>query len=161
MAKIEFKGLDEYIDKLNRLEALSRDKVIGAAVYDGAEIAADIIREEIEKLPTDESWGTPEYPKMGPSQEEKEGLLESFGIAPVRNDNGFINVKLGFDGYHGKPTRKYPKGKPNQMIARSVENGTSFMISHAFVKAGVNKAKKAAKAAIKARVEQEINEIMK
>lgn len=161
MAKITFKGLEEYTAKLNRLDALSRDKVIGAAVYEGAEIAADIIREEISALPTDESWGSSEWPKMGPSQEEKDGLLKSFGIAPIRNDNGFINVKLGFDGYQGNPTRRYPRGKPNQMIARSVASGTTFMFGHPFMKRGISKAKKAATAAMEHRINEEINKIMK
>lgn len=161
MAKIEFKGLKEYRLKLQQLSALAGERVIGAAVYDGAEIAADIIRQEIQSLPTDEHWGTPEHQKAGPSKEEKDGLLESFGITPIRNDNGFINVKLGFDGYQGKPTRKYPRGKPNQMVARSVESGTSFMRQTAFMKSAVRKARGQAKAAMKKRVEQEIESIMK
>lgn len=65
MAKIEFKGLEEYIAKLNRLEALSRDKVIGAAVYDGAQIVADAVRASIQALPTDE----------GHYQEQKKSVL--------------------------------------------------------------------------------------
>lgn len=161
MAKIEFKGLEEYRLKLQHLSALAEERVIGAAVYDGAEIAADMIRQEIQSLPTDEHWGTPEYPKAGPSQEEKDGLLESFGITPIRNDSGFINVKLGFDGYQGKPTRKYPRGKPNQMIARSVESGTSFMRQTPFMKSAVRKARKRAEAAMARRAEEEIDKIMK
>lgn len=161
MAKIEFKGMEAYQLKLSQLSALDEERVIGSAVYDGAEIAADIIREEISALPTDESWGSPKWPKMGPSQEEKDGLLESFGITPIRSDNGFINVKLGFDGYQGKPTRRYPRGKPNQMIARSVASGTTFMFGHPFMKRGIRKAKKAAEAAMEHRVNEEINKIMK
>lgn len=161
MAKITFKGLKEYQLKLSELAALSEERVLGKAVYDGAEIAADIVRQEIQGLPTDERWGTPEYPKAGPSQKEKDGLLESFGITPIRNDNGFVNVKLGFDGYQGKPTRKYPRGKPNQMIARSIESGTSFMRQTPFVKTAVRRARKPAVEAMKKRVEQEIDQIMK
>lgn len=161
MAKIEFKGLEEYRIKLQQLSALAGERVIGAAVYDGAEIAADIVRQEIQSLPTDEHWGTREYPKAGPSQEEKDGLLESFGITPIRNDDGFVNVKLGFDGYQGKPTRKYPRGKPNQMIARSVNSGTSFMKQTAFMKNAVRKARKRAETAMAQRVGEEIDKIMK
>lgn len=161
MAKIEFKGLEEYQLKLSQLSVLAGERVIGPAVYDGAEIAADIIRQEIQSLPTDKRWGTQDYPKSGISQEEKEGLLESFGITPMRNDSGFINVKLGFDGYQGDPTPKYPRGKPNQMIARSAESGTSFMKPTPFMKRGVSKARKAAKGAMAKRVGEEIEKIMK
>lgn len=161
MARITFKGLEEYRLKLKDLEVLAEERVLGRAVYSGAEAAADIIRAEISALPTDDHWGTPNYPKVGPSQEEKDGLLDSFGISPARNDNGFVNVKLGFDGYQGKPTRKYPRGKPNQMIARSVESGTSFMTANPFMKNGIRKARKKAKAAIERRLNEEIDKIMK
>lgn len=161
MAKIEFKGLEEYRLKLQQLSALSEERVLGPAVYDGAEVAADMVRQELQSVPTDERWGTPDYPKAGPSREEKDGLLDSFGITPIRNDNGFVNVKLGFDGYQGKPTRKYPRGKPNQMLARSVENGTSFMRPTAFMKSAIRKARKRAKAAMAKRAAEEIEKIMK
>lgn len=160
MAKISFKGLPEYQAKLDRLAALSRDKIIGAAVYDGAAIVADTVRAELDAVPTDERWGTPGYPKAGPSQEEKEGLKESLGVTPMRDDNGFVNVKIGFDGYQGQPTRKYPRGKPNQMIARSVNSGTSFMAAAPFMKNAIRKSRKPAEAAMKQRVEQEIQDIM-
>lgn len=160
MAKIEFKGLAEYQAKLNRLSALSRDKIIGAAIYDGAAIVADTVRAELDAVPTDERWGTPSSPKSGPSQEEKNGLKDSLGVTPMRDDNGFVNVKIGFDGYQGKPTRKYPRGKPNQMIARSVNSGTSFMTAAPFMKNAIRKSRKLAEAAMKKRVEQEIQDIM-
>lgn len=160
MARISFKGLEEYSAKLNRLSALSRDKIIGAAVYDGAAVVADAVRAELDSVPTDEHWGTPAYPKAGPSAEEKQGLKDSLGVTPMRDDNGFVNVKIGFDGYQGKPTRKYPQGKPNQMIARSVNSGTSFMAQHPFMKEAVRKSRKKAKDAMKQRVEKEIQDIM-
>lgn len=161
MAKIEFKGLEEYRLKLAQLSALSEEQVIGKAVFDGAKIAADVIRQEIRGIPTSEAWGTAKTPKAGPSEEEKQGLLDSFGITPIRNDSGFVNVKLGFDGYQGKPTVKYPRGKPNQMIARAVESGTSFMNQTPFMKSALRKVRKAAQAAMKKRVEEEVDKIMK
>lgn len=160
MAKIELKGLEEYSAKLNRLSALSRDKIIGAAVYDGAKIVTDAIRAGLDAVPTDESWGTASNPKAGPSPEEKEGLAQSLGIAPLRDNSGFINVKIGFDGYQGKATTGYPKGKPNPMIARAVQRGTSFMRPNPFVKTAVNRSRKAAEAAMKKKAEEEISNIM-
>lgn len=160
MAKIEFKGLEEYIAKLNRLEALSRDKVIGAAVYDGAQIVADAVRASIQALPTDEGHYQ-EQKKIGPSQAVKDVLLQGMGVAPLQNDNGFENVKVGFDGYDDQPTVKYPKGHPIPMLARSVQSGTSFMYPNPFVKTAVRKSRKAAEAAMAKRVNEEINKIMK
>lgn len=160
MANIEFKGLEEYRRKLQHLSALSEERVIGRAVYDGAEVAANMIRQEIKSLPTEERWRTKAYPKSGISKEEKDGLIASFGITPMLNDSGFVNVKLGFDGYQGEPTRKYPRGKPNQMIARSVERGTSFLLPNPFMKRAIAKVRKQSKEAMKKRVEQEIEQIM-
>lgn len=159
MANISFKGLAEYSAKLNRLSALSRDKVIGAAVYDGAAVVADAVREEIQALPVDDSHD--KKTKLdGPSSETKQALLDHMGVTPMRDDNGFFNVKVGFDGYAGKPTLKYPLGKPVPMLARAVQRGTSFMEGHAFVKSAVRKSRKKSEAAMKQRVEKEIEDIM-
>ena len=53
-------------------------------------------------------------------------------------------TKLGFDGYGSIPTRKYPKGVPNQMLMRSIESGTSFRKKNAVVRKSVNGARKKA-----------------
>mgnify|MGYP001065632422 CR=1 FL=1 len=157
MAKIQFKGLEEYTAKLNRLEALSRDKVIGAAVYDGAAIVADAIKAELQALPTDEGH---DRKKVGPERAVKDALIQHMGVAPLQNDNGFVNVKVGFDGYNGRPTPRYPRGKPVPMLARAVRSGTSFMEGHDFVKTAVRKSRKTAEAAMAKRVEREIEKIM-
>lgn len=159
MAKIEFKGLEAYSAKLDRLSALSQDKIIGAAVYDGAAVVADAVKAEIQALPVDDSHKKKARAE-GPSSEAKQALLENMGISPMRDDSGFINVKLGFDGYAGAPTPSYPRGKPVPMLARAVQSGTSFMVGHAFVKNGVRKSRKAAVAAMGKRVAQEIEQTM-
>lgn len=158
MAKIEFKGLAEYTAKLNRLFALSRDKIIGAAIYDGAAVVADAVRAELDALPTDNRH---KNKRIGPTEEEKESLKESLGVTPLQDDKGFLNVKVGFDGYHGKPTPTYPRGRPNQMIARAVQRGTSFMYPNPFVKKAVAKCRRPAQAAIEKRVNEKIEKIMK
>lgn len=162
MAKIEFKGIDAYTARLSELSALAKDKVIGTAIYDGAEVVTDAVRQALEALPTEESWGTEARRRTGLTQEEKAGLLSGLGVASLQTDaKGFTNVKIGFDGYSGKPTHKYPRGKPNVMLARAVISGTSFLEGHNFVKEGVRRSRKAAEAAMAKRVEQEIEKIMK
>lgn len=159
MAKIQFKGLEEYSAKLNRLSALSRNKVIGAAVYDGASIVADAVKAEIQALPVDDSHDK-KSKINGPSSDVKKALLEHMGVAPIQDDNGFLNVKVGFDGYTGTATPRYPRGKPVPMLARAVQSGTSFMEGHAFVKTAVRKSRKKAEETMKKRVEEEIEQIM-
>ena len=97
MAKIQFKGLAEYELQLSRL-GRDTERIAGAAIYAGAEIVADAIKQNIQGLPS----------KTGTT---RQGLLEGFGIAPLQDDSGYLNVKIGFDGYNAK-------GVPNALMAR-------------------------------------------
>lgn len=162
MARISFGGAKEYMAKLSRLSALEKDRVIGPAIYAGAAVVADAVHAEIRSIPTDEHWGTPEHPKTGPTRRQKDGLHESMGIAPMKDDGkGYLNVKIGFDGYNAVKSKNWPNGQPNQMVARAVESGTSFMEAHPFVKTAVQKSRKAAVAAMAKTVDEEIEKIMK
>ena len=62
----------------------------------------------------------------------------------MRDDKGYLNVKLGFDGYGRTKTKKYPKGVPNQLIARSVNTGTSFRKRNPFMDRAVRAKRKLA-----------------
>ena len=161
MATIQFKKGDEYLAKLSKLEVLTRTEVIGSAIYAAADIMTDAIRAELEKVPTDESWGSPDNPTQGPKAIQKKGLAESLGIASMRNDAGFLNVKIGFDGYNQVRTKEWPKGQPNQMVARSIESGTSWMKKNPFARRAVRKTKKEAMEIMKQSVDQSIETIMK
>ena len=75
----------------------------------------------------------------------KKGLIKSFGVTPMSQDgDGIYNVKLGFDGYNDVKTKKWPKGQPNQLIARACESGSSAMIKQPFFREAVQKTKKKA-----------------
>lgn len=138
MAKISFPGLAEYELALSRL-AKSADDIAGKAIYAGAEIVADAIRQNIDTLPQDTGV-------------TKRGLEEGFGIAPLQDDSGFINVKLGFDGYN-------ENGTPNVMMARIFESGTSRIPKHPFVRPAINASRKRAEQAMADIIDQEIKKI--
>ena len=162
MATIKFKKGEEYMAKIAKLEALTRDKVCGTAIYGAADIVADEIRSQLQKVPTDESWGSSGDPTEGPRKAQKKGLYDSLGIASMQdNGTGFLNVKIGFDGYNELKSARWPKGQPNQMVARSVERGTSYMKSHKFVKKAMSKSRKRALDYMKESVDKSIEEIMK
>jgi hypothetical protein len=55
-------------------------------------------------------------------------------------------------GYNNVITKKYPKGQPNNMIARSCESGSSSMIKQPFMRTAVN--------ASRSRAEQKMAEIL-
>lgn len=139
MAKITFKGLEEYELLLSRL-GKETGRIAGKAIYEGADIVADAVRQNISSLPQ----------RTGVT---KRGLEEGFGIAPLQDDNGYINVKLGFDGYNAN-------GVPNVLMARLYESGKSNMPKNAFVRKAVNRSRKQAEAKMAEVIDSEIKKIM-
>lgn len=163
MAKIEFKKGDDYMKKIESLERNLRYQVIGSALYDGAKIVADAVQGGISSIPTvaPNAWATPTNPNAGITAKQKAGLHNSFGIAKMQDDSGYLNVKLGFDGYNDVVTKRWPQGQPNQMIARSVERGTSLLQATPFMKSSVSKAKATCIKTMKNKADEEIAKIMK
>lgn len=145
-------GLEEYLAKLGNLSMKSLETCEKAAEAGGA-IVADAIRGELDAVPTDETYAHGETKRNGPRAIEKVGLQNSFGVAPVRDDNGYVNVKVGFDGYN-------KLGEPNPMIARSVVKGTSFMKPNNFVNKGVRKSREKAEETMRVTVDEQIEAIM-
>lgn len=161
MARFEFSGIDNYIKQLNKLQQSTKDGIVGKTVYAGAEVVADSVRRAIQALPVGsgrtEDGGLIDTVTLP----QKAGLLDGFGISRLKDDDGFVNVKLGFDGYNSTKTEKYPNGQPNVLIARSVNSGTTFRKKTKFVDKAVNSAKRAAETAMDAACNREIEKIMK
>ena len=159
MAKMKWTGMAEWESQLFKLGAMS-EEVATKAIYEGANIMADAMRAEIQALPIDNSYNNDStHMLVGITETQKDGLLEGFGIAPVQNDNGYINVKLGFDGYNETRTKKYPNGQPNSLIARSVNAGTSFRQSIPFVDRTIRNYKDKTERAIRDKLEEEIERL--
>ena len=146
MATIRFSKLRDYELMLGKIGDASKD-ICGAAIYEGAKIIADEVKNNLNSLnvTTDElamlkaKKGEPTYI----TQRAKEGLIKSFGVTPMsQDDSGIYNVKLGFDGYNDVKTKKWPKGQPNQLIARACESGSSAMIKQPFFREAVQKTRK-------------------
>ena len=159
MAKwIVGKGLDSYISYLQKIDAVT-DEAIGEAVYEMAKVVADKVRSSIQALPTVSNEANIATYKKGYSRlsdKEKQGLLDGFGISPLQEDSGFVNVKLGFDGYNSVKTKKYPQGQPNALIARVTESGSSYREKTPFMRPAVNASKKPAEAAGRAKFDERI-----
>ncbi len=144
MAKFMFTGLEEYEAMLSNLESFeSIQAVCGATIYAGADVVANAIRQGVDALPVVDhrAKGSASHQINGITSAQKRGLQESFGITPMSYENGYYNVKLGFDGYNSVKTENYPSGQPNALIARSVNSGTSFRQKIPFVDQAVRKAK--------------------
>lgn len=161
MAKIEFKGIDEYAKVLAALGNES-EEIVKSAVYKGAAIVADEIKSGISSIPIQEGnnglppVGTPENKLYGISRKQKGDLMDSFGLAPMENDGDYIQTKAGVDGYGSIPTKKYPGGVPNVMLMRSIESGTSFRDKHPVFRQATNRARKRAEEAMKNEIDNQM-----
>ena len=140
MAYIRFKGLEEYERKLSQLERAYREQIAGKAIYEGAGLVADAIRSGIDGLPS----------KSGVT---KQGLRDGFGITHLKDDKGYLNVKIGFDGYNAK-------GVPNVLMARLFESGKSHVQKHPFVRPAINRTKKEAEETMAEVIDEEIQKLM-
>lgn len=157
---MKFPGLDEYVTELEKLTNTSRE-CIGKAIYEGAAIVADAVKQATANLPIDERVVRNGQMLVGITQKQKDGLLEGFGIAPMENDNGYMHVKLGFAGYNSQRTGKFPNGQPNAMIARSVNSGTSFSQRIPFVDNAIRQKKSACEEKMKETFDQELGKAVK
>lgn len=153
-------GLDEYLAQLQALEE-NTEEVLKKGIYEGAAVVIDTIRTSTASIPIDEGHGTSSHKISGVNRIQKAGLLDGLGIAPMKEDGMGWNTKIGFDGYNGLRTQKYPGGQPNALIARSVESGTSFRAPHPFVAPAARKAKAAAERAMELAIDTAIEAIVK
>ena len=161
MAKITFPGLNDYELMISKLSK-GVDDIAGKAIYAGAGIVADAIKENIKALPIVRGYGTTENPLPGGvTAPQKAGLIDGMGISPMQNDAGYLNVKIGFDGYNATKTEKYPQGQPNQLVARGVESGTSWKQKKPFIRPAINASKSRAEAEMARILDQEIEKITK
>lgn len=164
MASIDFKGIEDYSKALSSLFNDS-EEIIKKAVYQGAGIVADEIKEGLKGIPTEEGDnGLPPYAQdgeklKGVSRRQKADLIDSFGLAPIENDSGYIQTKAGVDGYGSVRTKKYPNGLPNALLMRAVESGTSFREKHPVFRPAVNRSRKRCEAKMGEVIEDEIKRI--
>ena len=148
MARMEIgKGIDLTIKSYQKASK-NIAATIKQAVHPAAGYLADKIAAGLNELPTVEGKdGKPPYMAPGYkldsiSPVQKQDLIKGFGITAFENKNGYINVKLGFDGYGSYPTKKHPRGIPNALLIRSLEKGTDFLKKNNFITKIYNREKK-------------------
>lgn len=163
MAKFTARGMEDYISLL-RIYSDNIAPVLNKAVYNGAKIIADAVTAEIRDLYEIEEneHGSEDHLLSGITAAQKQGLLDGFGVSHLQvEDNDLRFVKLGFVGYNSTETKKYPKGQPNALIARSVISGTSFRQKNGFMARALKKAKAAAQDEIEQTVAAELENLQK
>lgn len=164
MARFTLKNVDNYIAMLGKLTGVT-EETVKDAVQAAADILADEVRKNLNGVPTiTRNEAVDNYragvKSSGITNTAKAGLTASFGITPIRNDSGEWNVHIGFDGYNAVRTKRYPKGQPNQMIARSVEKGSSAVARHPFVAPAIASKKQECIETMQKVIDDSFNEIM-
>lgn len=156
MARITFKRGDEYLAKISKLGLVAANQICGPAIYRAADIVTDQIRVNLNKNLSDPSYvgKKPGILYKNKYNRTTGDLADSLGIAELQNKDGYIHVKVGFDGYDSQ-------GVPNQLKARVMESGTSVIHKRPFVRPAVNSTRKHAVNAMKKIVDEEIEKIMK
>lgn len=157
-ASITDKGGTDWLLQLSRMRKGSRE-IIEKALRSGANIMADELRSATASLPVDEHYAKSGEMISGIKQAQKDGLLAGFGISPVDSDSGTYDVHVGWEGYNSIVTKRWPKGQPNAMIARSVNAGTYFMRATPFIDRTRSKCKRKSEQAMENTIAEEIGKI--
>lgn len=151
------KGADELALQLSKLGKMSTE-IAKDVVMAGAQPVADEIRKRLESLPVDDlkQLKSGEKFDVSPYGEIKD-LLNSLGITkPDLDGAGNVNTKIGFDGYGSYPSKKYPQGLPNPLLARSIESGSSVRKKIPFIRQAVNRSKGKALEEMQKKCDEEI-----
>lgn len=170
MAKIESAGAAEYLEMLKKLTK-ETDGVCKHAVYKGAEVAANTIKQYTEAIPNPPemtehpyfyvSNGSKKAHELlrGLKEEEKQGLIKGLSITKMQKEDGSWNVKVSFGGYNDVKNSSFPKGEPNVMIARCVESGSLIREKTPFVSRAIRACKEKAEKEMEDAIIEKIEEI--
>lgn len=132
MAKMEIKGIEEYIGVIEKMP--NGEEYARKIAYAGAEVMADAMRIAISKIPEAEAdkRGHPVRNQSGKirgvTKQQRQDLEKGFGVTKMERKGDIWNVKVGFGGYGSEKTKKHPKGIPNGMLAQVVTSGNSFRV---------------------------------
>lgn len=146
---VQLSGISDLVKELERYTQ-NTDGHMRMVVYKGMEVVADKMRSEVEGLKTSKQYKT--KGKRYCTENEKKGLIESFGVTPIGARNYVYDAKAGFDGYN-----EHIKSEPaNPMIANFVNRGTSYMRAQPFI----NRTKRTAETQALQAMQDELNKVI-
>ena len=151
-------GMVEISELLDKMEKQA-PKVASRALYEGAGIMAEEIKQQAQEIKT----APFKYAKDGqrlPSPEEKEIVIAAgMGIAKFDKNGTEIDTSVGYRnaGYADLNGKK----KPIPVIVNAINSGTSFMNKQPFIRKAANSGGKKAIAAMKETIEAEFEAMSK
>ena len=156
-------GLTELSEMISSMADRAEDVATGA-LFDGAAVVATAYRNAIGRIVTEpfhylarpDLTGTKRYA----SPEEKAALMGKSGIAEFRKNGSEVDTLIGITGSAGYANIG-GKAKAVRMIARSINSGTSFMQKQPFARLAKSSSQGVAKAAMVAKAEEMLQELIK
>jgi len=154
MAKVNIKMPEEFLLKVSRL-ADKTDEIVPKVLEAGGDVVLAKVKSNLQSVI---GSGT-KYPSESTGE-----LAASLGVSPAKVDkNGTHNVKVGFN----EPRRKQSAAKgrrsyyvaTNAMIANVIEYGKHGQPAKPFLKPAKSASRKPCVEAMKAKLEEEINNI--
>ena len=134
MPSIKVDGLDDVFAMLKSIGG-DIESVQKQAVYAGMAVIRDEVVRQIEALPEQRGYlPKDKLPRDVITPREKEQLLKHIGIAQMDNKDGTVSTRISFDGYTNIVTKKYKKGLPAILVARSINSGSIVRIKHPFMR---------------------------
>lgn len=165
MANITFNvDVEEFSTMLENMSTAT-DGLAKRAIYEGAKVVVQEVKSQIEGIPEDTFRNLTNDDRFEyVTDREKKGLLEGLGITKMEGDplKGW-NAKIGFDGYAEgtMKSKSYPKGRPNAMLARALEIGTTVNAKYPFMRRAVNRCRKTVVEAMDRQLNEDIMTIAK
>ena len=145
-------GLDDVVGMLEKLADRGEcASIFTKTVKSGANVTADYMRKQIKSLKTGRN--NRRQDKRYCTENEKKGLLDSMGWAPIKESAGTFDSNIGFDGYN-QHTKTH---QANAKIAHFINRGTSYMIAQPFIVRTRNAGRNEAEAKMIATLDEEIN----
>lgn len=163
MARMTSRGLKPLNETLAGLAGAGYG-VAKMAVYDGARVITDEVRESVKRLKVTEPGRPNDTNKIyGVMTDlERNDLEEGLGIARIQYDLGKSKVRtvIGFAGYGRRKTRRYRRGLPNALLARSIAKPSKLREQDKFTENAMKHGRKRAVAAMVATGEKAIAKII-
>lgn len=160
MAKLKVnagESISKMLDNLGK----ATDGIAKMAIYEGAKVVTDDLKGAINDLPEDNERylkGKDEYRSI--TKIEKKDLIDGLGISKIDvNEKGNYSTNVSVSGYGSVSTRKYPKGVPNVLIARSIESGSSVRRKNPFWRKTVKSVTPKAQKVMEEKINEEIKKI--
>ncbi len=155
---MQVEGIEELSRKLTELGERA-EEVAARSLYDGAGVMANAYAQAVNSIQAQPFryafGGLQRYPSF----EEKDALQGKTGIAKFDKNGSEVNTSIGISG--AGYANIAGKQKAVRMIANAVNSGTSFMVKQPVFRRAATQARDAASAAIVAKAEKLIDEIIK